>query len=123
MMNILFNWNSSVTNAPAGYDVAGFEADIEAAGAQIDQLLSSTNITLSVTVGLGEIGGMPMPAGDGGDGGAFPNTGAWMSYADTIQELKTHTTNQANLAHHRGRPQAGSDPERPLRRRGGRRWA
>jgi hypothetical protein len=96
-MNILYNWDTSVTNAPTGFDVATFESDIEAAGSQISAMFSRDNITLTVNVGLGECGGTPMPVTDAGDGGPVPNTGEWMPYATVIQEMRAHTANSANL--------------------------
>jgi hypothetical protein len=97
-MNIQFVWDPSVANAPAGFDVANYKADIQAAGTQLDSLLSQDNETLTVAVGLDEAGAIPLQPGDGGGGGATPGSGAWMSYSDTIQELKTHTTDPTNLA-------------------------
>jgi hypothetical protein len=98
-MNILFNWDDSVTNAPAGYDIADFKASIMAAGAQLDSLFSN-NITLTIDVGLGEIGGTPIPGYDLSEGGPAitGGGGTWIPYAEAISELKSHTTNQANLA-------------------------
>ena len=56
-MNILFSWNDSVNSAPSSYDITDYKASIEAAGAQLDQLFSNINMTLTIDVGLGEVAG------------------------------------------------------------------
>jgi hypothetical protein len=95
-MNILFNWDASVNSPPSGYDITDFKAAIMAAGAQIDHLFSNINVTLSVDVGLGEVGGPALSSGAAAEG--RPVAGAWLPYDKAVAELKAHTTNQANLA-------------------------
>jgi hypothetical protein len=85
-----FNWDASVANAPVG-----FENAMNAAAASLDALITD-NITVNIAVGWGEVHGTPITDSDGLAEGA-PAGAATKNYADVRSLLTAHATSAVDL--------------------------
>lgn len=89
-MQIDFDYDPSVSSAPAG-----FTAALAYAAGVLDTLIADP-ITVTIQVGWNEIGGVALGAGDVAEGG--PSTGTDVSYAALVADLRANVTDPSAVS-------------------------
>ncbi len=89
-MQINLLYDPSVSSAPAGFQTA-----LAAAAQQIDNLITNP-IILNISVGYGEVNGVPLGAGDLGEGG--PAAGQDVTYAQLRSYLGGNSTSPVDAS-------------------------
>ena len=88
-MNIIANFDSSVSGAPAG-----FKSAVAAAISYLDSVFTNS-VTITINFGWGEINGQSIPSNDVARSSYFGN---FYNYSQIVSALNSHATSAADLS-------------------------